>query len=654
MIRFLQSSQKSAKYLIGGFLILVCFSMVAYLIPGLDPGGRVEGQSGLVARVADEDITLREVDDAARRMGRQQFPRGLPQQFLPFFRQQAAEQLVTRKAILAEARRIGLQVSDDELRTELRTGGLGPYLFPDGQFIGQEKYGTWVQQNIGMSVAQFEREEEESLLLRKLAGVVTGTAQVTPDDVNNELLRQHTQVKLEYALLSSEAVGKSLQPTESELKAWFEANKKRYENALPEKRKARYVVVDPARLSQQVEVTNADLESFYNQHREQYRMEESVDVRHILIKTPEAGAGGKVDEKGMAAARAKAEGVLQQLRKGTKFEDLARKVSEDPGSAESGGLYQGVTRGRMVPEFEKAAFSLEPGKISDLVQTSYGFHILRVDKHQKAGLRTLEEVKGIIEPQVRGEKASRALENLSSKLERDARSSNLAAAAQANGLSVVTTDFFARTDALPGIGVSPQFMESVFRAKEKDPPSLARLAQGYALYEVTAAQPASTPSLEQIRSRVETEFRNERAALLVAQKTAELSDRARASHNLKLAAREMGAEVKTSELVSGNSQVPDLGSMAGSASIAFGMKPGEISGPLSVAGGGAVISVLERQEPSPEEMQKQSDQVHEALLARKREALFQVFAFDLVQRMEKEGKIRKNKQEFERLGQGGL
>jgi peptidyl-prolyl cis-trans isomerase D len=379
-----------------------------------------------------------------------------------------------------------------------------------------------------------------------------------------------------------------------------------------------------------------------------------VDVRHILIKTPEPGADGNVDEKGVAAAKVKAEGVLQQLRKGANFEDLASKFSEDPGSKDSGGLYAGVRKGQMVPEFDQAAFSLEPGKISDLVKTSFGFHILRVDKRQKAGLRSLDEMRSTIEPLVQGEKATQVMENLAGKLEREARASGLDAAAAGNGLSVVTTDFFTRNDTLPGIGVAPQFMESVFRGKEKEPPALARLSQGYAVFEVTAVQAAATPAFEQIRSRVESDFRAERAAALLAQKTAELSDRARAAHDLKRAAQEMGAELQTSELVSGNSNVPDLGSMAGPASVAFGMKTGEISGPISIAGGGAVLSVIERKEPSPEDLEKQRDRVHEELLARKREALFQVFAADLVQRMEKDGKIKENKQEFDRLAQGSL
>ncbi|MGH9601452.1 MAG: SurA N-terminal domain-containing protein, partial [Terriglobales bacterium] len=296
MIRFLQSSRTSARILIGVFLFVVCFVLVITLIPGSQTLGGVEGQSGLVARVGDQDITLREVDEAARRMARQQFPRNLPQQLLPFFRQQAAEQLVTRKALLAEARRLGLQVGDEELRAELRSGSIGQTLFPDGKFIGQEKYEGFIQQNTGMSVVDFERDFKESLLIRKLSAVVTGTVQVTPDDVNNELVRLNTRVKMEYAVLTTESVGKIIQSTEAELKAWFETNQKRYENANPEKRKARYVVVDSARVRDQVEVTREDLQSFYSQRQEQYRMAESVDVRHILIKMPEAGPDGKVDE----------------------------------------------------------------------------------------------------------------------------------------------------------------------------------------------------------------------------------------------------------------------------------------------------------------------------------------------------------------------
>ena len=122
-------------------------------------------------------------------------------------------------------------------------------------------------------------------------------------------------------------------------------------------------------------------------------------------------------------------------------------------------------------------------------------------------------------------------------------------AAAAKGLQVVNTDFVSRTDTLPGIGNSPQFMSAVFGQAEKAPPDQVQLPQGYAVFEVEAIKPAATPTFEEIRSRVETEFKNERVAALLSQKTQELSDRAKAEHDLKKAAKELGATMKTSELV---------------------------------------------------------------------------------------------------------
>ena len=162
----------------------------------------------------------------------------------------------------------------------------------------------------------------------------------------------------------------------------------------------------------------------------------------------------------------------------------------------------------------------------------------------------------------------------------------------ARGLQVVTTDFVSRTDTLPGIGNSPEFMSAVFGQAEKAPPDQVQLPQGYAVFAVAAIKPPATPTFDEIRSRVESEFKNERVAALLAQKTQELADRAKAGHDLKKAAKEAGAAMKTSELVQPDGQVPDIGSMAGGAAVAFTMKPGEISGPISNGTTGVVLGVV--------------------------------------------------------------
>src|SRR6202021_1959060 len=156
-------------------------------------------------------------------------------------------------------------------------------------------------------------------------------------------------------------------------------------------------VKDLVKSQNRCQVTHDELQSYYNQHCDQYRMAEQAKVSHILIKTPLPGPDGKVDEKGVAEAQKRAEDLLKQLKAGAKFEDLAKKYSEDPGSAKVGGSLGWVGKGRTVPEFEKAAFSQPIGQIGDLVKSSYGFHIIRVDARQDAHMKTLDEVKDTIQ-----------------------------------------------------------------------------------------------------------------------------------------------------------------------------------------------------------------------------------------------------------------
>src|SRR5262249_43488814 len=150
-----------------------------------------------------------------------------------------------------------------------------------------------------------------------------------------------------------------------------------------------------------------DLSGYYNQHRDDYRVPEQVNVRHILIKTPSPAADGKVDQKAEDAVRVKAEDVLKQVKASGDFAALAKKYSEDT-TAKEGGSLGWIGRGKTVPEFEKTAFSLAKGGTSDLVKTTFGFHIIHVDDKQEAHVKTLDEVKPQIEPIIKQQKAGEA------------------------------------------------------------------------------------------------------------------------------------------------------------------------------------------------------------------------------------------------------
>jgi len=636
-------------------LVIICASMAITLIPGGIGSSLGLGAppAGVLASIGDQTVTVPEVQREAKAMIRQQFPKGGPQasMLLPYFASQAAEQLINEKALVAEAHRMGLHISDDELRDELQHGQLGAMLFPDGKFVGQEEYENFVQRN-DMTVPQFERLEKDYILVRKLRALVSSSAFVGETEVRDEFNRRNTKVKFEYAVITQADILKGLHPTDEELKAFYERNKANYNNSIPEKRQIKYVVIDSAKLAAATTVTDQDLQAYYDQHRDEYRVPEQVKVSHILIKTPLPAPGAKEDAKAIADARAKAEGVLKEVKAGGDFAKLAEKYSDDPGSAKTGGDLGWIGRGRTVPEFEKAAFSLAKGQTSDLVKSSYGFHIIRVDDKQEAHLKTLAEVKSEIEEKVKQQKVARATEAAANTLLSQARTDGFDKAAVAKGQAAVTTEFFSRTDHLPGLAANPQFMDAVFNEAEKAPADMVPVPQGYVVFQLLAVKPPATPTFEEIRSRVESEFKNERAAFLLQQKTQELSDRAKAAHDLKKAAKDLGATVKTSDLVPPDGQVPDIGSMT-NASVIFSLKPGDISGPITAGGNGVVAQLLEKQVPTDQEFAAKKDQIRQSLLETKQNELFGLFVTNLRKDMEKSHRLKVNQEEMKNLTRQG-
>jgi len=651
MIRQLQNAGPTVKIILGALLVLICASMAITLIPGGIGSSLGIGAppAGVLATIGDQTVTVPEVQREARAMIRQQFPRGGAQasMLLPYFANQAAEQLINEATLVAEAHHLGLRASDDELRDELQHGQLGTQLFPDGKFVGQEEYENFAQR-FDMTVPQLEARVKEEILVRKLRALVSSSAFVGDAEVRDEFNQRNTKVKFEYAVVTQADILKGLHPTDQELKAFYERNKATYNNSIPEKRQISYVVVDSGKIAAATKVTDQDLQTYYDQHRDEFRVAEQVKVSHILIKTPLPASGAKEDEKAVAEARAKAEDVLKQVKAGGDFAKLAEKYSDDPGSAKSGGELGWIGRGRTVPEFEKAAFSLGKGQTSDLVKSSYGFHIIHVEDKQVAHLKTLAEVKGEIEEKVKQQKTARATEAAANALLGQARTDGFDKAAAAKGQSAITTEFFGRTDNLPGLAANPQFMDAVFNESEKAPPDMAQIPQGYVVFQLLAIKPPATPTFEEIRSKVEAQFKNERAGLLLQQKTQELSDRAKAAHDLKKAAKDLGAAVKTSDVVAPDGQVPDIGSMT-NASAVFSLKPGEISGPITTGGNGVVAQLLDKQGPTDQEYAEKKDEVRQSLLEAKQNDLFGLFVTNLRKDMEKSKRLKVNQEEMKNL-----
>ncbi|MGA9551114.1 MAG: SurA N-terminal domain-containing protein, partial [Candidatus Sulfotelmatobacter sp.] len=351
MIRFLQTEGPFKKIVLSGLLLLICAAMVIAFVPGIGSDTSGAPGAGIVAKVDGEDISAEEVRETARQMLQQQGAQlgANASLLLPFFAQRAADQLVDRQALVAEAQHLGLKATPQEIKDELQHGRYSEIFFPGGNFIGQAEYEGLLQQH-NLTTATFENNVGKEILINKLQALITGSASVSEASIRQEFDKQNTKVKFEYAVLRQDDIKKGLHPTTEELKAFYDSHQKTYANSVPEKRKVKYAMIDTAKIESGVQITHDELLSYYNQHRDQYRVPEQAKVSHILIKTPLPGPDGKVDEKGVAEAQRRSEDILKQLRAGANFEDLAKKYSEDPGSAKEGGSLGWIGKGRTVPE----------------------------------------------------------------------------------------------------------------------------------------------------------------------------------------------------------------------------------------------------------------------------------------------------------------
>jgi peptidyl-prolyl cis-trans isomerase D len=275
MIRFLQKSGNTTKYVLGGLLLIICASMVITLVPGGLGGDVFNGQPGrgIVAKVGTSDITADEVRQTAKQMLQQQMPQGGPNvaMMLPFFTQRAADQLIMRQVLIDEADRLGMRATPEEVKDELQHGRYSATLFPGGTFIGEQEYEQLLTR-ANLTPAKFEDDVvRPDIMISKLQAFVSGGASVSESEIREQFVKQNSKVKFDYAVLKQDDIKKGLHPSDAELKAFYDNHKASYANSIPEKRKIKYAVVDTAKAEASVKITQDDLRSYYDQYRDQYR-----------------------------------------------------------------------------------------------------------------------------------------------------------------------------------------------------------------------------------------------------------------------------------------------------------------------------------------------------------------------------------------------
>ena len=648
MIRILQQDNRITKIIFAVIIGFAVITMVITLVPGIFDNATTNDSTvfatvkepGFLGRLASDSIPIKttEVTQLAQRQLQQQH---LPDFLLPYMSQRAGQILVQRAILKHEADRMHLQVSDEDLRRELQTGPFAQYLFPNGNYIGDDAYINFVQSAFQTTRSDFESQVKADMELNRLQALITGGASVSDNAVRAAYLKDGTKVKFDYAVISSDDLRKTINPSEADLQAFFKSNQPRYATAVPETRKIQYVSFDASNLpGGKPQVTDAEVQSYYNAHQDQYQVKEQVKVRHILIAVP-AGADAKTD----AAAKTKAEDILKQIKAGGNFADLASKNSDDPGSKTQGGELGWLDRGKTVPEFDKAAFTLSVGQTSDLVKTQFGYHILQVEDKKTAHTRPLAEVKPEILPILEQQKSGAAEQTFASSLASDAKKNGLDKAAAAKGLHVVTTDYVAKDGVIAGLADGSGLLTQAFAVVKGADPASVSTGDGFAVFQVTDIKSAHAPDFAVYKDHILNDYRDQQLPQLLNSQLKKLDDRAKLLNDLKKAAAEMNVPVKTSDLVGKDGQVPDLGAMTGPGSVAFSLPVGAISGPVNVGHSGVVLSILQKQEPTAADIAANFAKTRDQLLNEQHEEIFRVYIGNLTERYEKGGGVRFTKKQ---------
>jgi len=647
MIRFLQKENRLTKALFVVIIAAASVSMVVYLIPGLAAGGAVSANDYAVVyphwynKILSngDEVMLTKVQQLARQQIQQRNPQYAENpMILNFFTQQVGQQMVEQQVLLQEAARLGITADKDvDVVNYLQSGPTGAVLFPNGKFIGKAQYEALVNNRLNMSTTEFEDNILHDIILQRLRKFVTAGVTVSDQEVRAQYLKDNIKIKFDYAVLSSDDLRKTINPSDSDLEAYFNKNAVRYKNGVPEQRKITYFAFTPQQLPGGIpQPGQQEIQTYYNQHRSEYTAPETATSRHILIKL-DPNADAKAD----AAAKAKAEDVLKQIQNGGNFAELAKKYSDDPGSKETGGELGPSQRGRMVPEFDNAIFTQKIGD-TKIVKSQFGYHIVQVESRQAAHEQPLNEVLPTIQATLSREKISQAEDNYARQLTDEANRQGLQKTAAAHHLELTTTPPVGAGGTIAALPDSSQLISKAFQGKQGDPAQYAQTGEGYAIFQVTGVEPSHAPTFADWKAHVLDDYRNDQLPVLLNQKTRELADKAQASHDLAKAAKEVGATVKTSDLVGQGTQVPDFGDVGQVAPQLFDMTVGAITGPINAGRTGVVAKLLDKKEPTPDEIQKNFDKTREQIRDQRQEQAFSLFAGNVMADYKKHGLIRVN------------
>jgi peptidyl-prolyl cis-trans isomerase D len=621
-LAFLRRHQRWFHVLLG----LVILGFIFVYIPSFR-NAAAGGDDSDVGRVAELPITAREYQTAYQRLRsryEQMYQTRLDANMIKMLGlgNQVFDGLVEQRIVELEARRHGLVVTDRELAMAASNM---PYFQDQGRFIGADRVRQALESQ-GQSVEDFERALRHDLLRKQLEALVTDGVTVSASEIEDDYKRRNEEIKAEYVLVDTARFTAQATATDEDIKARFEADKEAYR--IPDKRVASYAFVDPQALRSQIAVTDTEIAAHYKDHPDQYSEQEQVCAQHILIKAKDATAKeGRTDAEAKTAATA----ILAQLRGGADFATVAKKSSEDTGSAAKGGDLGCFPRHTMVDEFENVAFSAKPGELSEPVKTQYGYHIIKVTEKREGKVKPLETVKEAIRAELSSARAQTMSEQKSQALAAAlSHGAKLEDTARANGVPVQTSAPVGRGEPLPPF--NEEVVARLFELKpgETTPQPIA-LRGGFIFLTLTETKPSRLPELAEVKDRVKADLLKDKALEMAKSRAQELKAKADAQ-GLDKAASALGLVRKDSAFVKRGEAIGDVPSGPALDAAAFALAPNTVSEPIPVTNGFAVLRVVEKKAIDPAAFEKEKGSIAASLRSAKRSQLFEAYIAQVRQR----------------------
>jgi len=604
-------------------LWLVIIAFIAFYIPDL-----IRGPSNVVARVDGDPIYVAEYQQALQQQAeyyRSVSGGNLPDDFLQQIQieQIVLESLIRERLILAAARDQGLTVSDRETQERIMSY---PGFLENGVFIGPDRYRQVLRAN-GVALEEFEQQVADEVLFSKFTELVSNGVTVTDREVEDGYQRRNEKVQFEFFVVRAAGLESEVAAmlTDDAARTLFAQNIADYR--VPERRRVSYAMIETDAILGEVDVTEAELRAAYEEGIEEFTVPEQVRASHILFRLPP-----EPDEETVAAIRAEAQEILDQIRGGADFAALATTSSDDTASAAAGGDLGWFGRGRMTPEFEEAAFALEADATSDLVETPFGIHIIRAEGRRPEQVRAFDEVRSQLEQRIARERAEELVDQRAEQLRVAVlRRTSLDELAERFELEVRESPLFDLTSGFSEV-LSPEFTRQVFatgRGRVSEP---IRFASGYVVFRVDEIVEAHDPEFEEVEAKVRADLIRQLAQERAGEMAQELGARLQAGEEFTVLAAEIGAPIRSTELIPRNGVVPELGRQAALILAAFEHGEGETGGPVKVDQGHALLRVTQHVQPDWGQFGSEREALRNELLNQRRSSLFESLVRELRER----------------------